>query len=469
LDIEPQFGFSVGKVVMGDKKTEYEVIVIGAGIAGLTAARDLTIDGYDVVVLEARDRIGGRIWTSRELGVPADLGASWIHGFEDNPISRLARRHGLEILRTDISSVSPARYRSVALYDEDGRRLSAGEIVEISDMMADYLEFIVQKQAEGKEMSMLQVEEEFAINEGFNEEQRRRLTFIARTYLEHEWAGPRADMSLLEYDRSLDFAGADRVFPEGYDQVTDKLAGDTRILLQHEVQQIDYYGETVEVLTDKGSFHAYQVLVTVPLGVLKAGRIAFNPSLPRSKREAMRKTRMGVFNKIFLKFNTVFWDKEYELIGYMGTSECDWPEIVNFDKIAGIPMLLAFSAGAAGEKNESKSDAEVVADLMGSLRKMYGDDIPEPMGYEITRWNADPYSFGSYSFVPVGSKQSHRRQLAESVDNKVFFAGEATSQYFPATVHGAFLSGVRAAYEIMLADTQEDILQENSGAVDLYG
>ena len=68
-----------------------EVLVIGAGIAGLTAARDLTIDGYDVVVLEARERIGGRIWTSHELSVPADLGASWIHGFEDNPIARLAR------------------------------------------------------------------------------------------------------------------------------------------------------------------------------------------------------------------------------------------------------------------------------------------------------------------------------------------------------------------------------------------
>lgn len=454
---------------MSETQREYEVIVIGAGISGLTAARDLSIDGYDVVVLEARDRIGGRIWTSRDLGVPADLGASWIHGFEDNPISRLARRHGLEILRTDISSVSPARYRSVALYDEDGRRLSENEIVEISDMMADFLEFIQQKQNEGREMSMLTVEEEFAVKEGFNSEQRRRLTFIARTYLEHEWAGPRSEMSLLEYDKSLDFAGADRVLPGGYDQVIDKLAGDSQILLGHEVRQVDYYGEMVEVLTNHGSFQAYQVLVTVPLGVLKAGRIAFNPSLPRSKREAMRRTQMGVFNKIFLKFDTVFWDKDYELIGYMGTAECDWPEIVNFDKILGIPMLLAFSAGAAGERNEMKTDAEVVGDLMASLRKMYGAGIPEPTGVEVTRWNADPYSLGSYSFVPVGSKQIHRRQLALPVDNKVFFAGEATSQYFPATVHGAFLSGVRAAYEIMLADTQEDILKENSGSVDLYG
>ena len=92
-----------------------EVLVVGAGIAGLTAARDLAVDGYDVAILEARERIGGRIWTSHELDVPADLGASWIHGFEDNPIARLARRHAITIIRTNISSVTPARYRSSAV------------------------------------------------------------------------------------------------------------------------------------------------------------------------------------------------------------------------------------------------------------------------------------------------------------------------------------------------------------------
>lgn len=447
---------------------EVEVIVIGAGIAGLTAARDLSIDGYDVLVLEARDRIGGRIWTSNLLGSPTDLGASWIHGFEDNPIARLARRHKLEIIRTDISSVSPSRYRSVALYEENGRRLSSQENVEIADMMADFLEFISQKQAEGKEMSLLAVEEEFAAAMHFDEEQRRRLNFLARVYLEHEWAGPRADLSLLEYDKALDFAGHDRIFPGGYSQVTDRLAADSRILLGHEVLQIDYTGELVDVLTNHGSYHAYHVLVTVPLGVLQAGKIAFNPSLPRSHREAIRKLRMGVFNKIFLKFDSVFWDTEHELIGYLGREESDWPEIINLHKILGQPMLLAFSAGTTGMRNEARSDAEVIQELMTSLRKMYGSAIPDPVGFEITRWNQDPHSLGSYSYVPVGAKHGFRRQLGMPVENKIFFAGESTSQFFPATVHGAFLSGVRAAYEIMLADTKEDIMKDHSGPMDIY-
>jgi monoamine oxidase len=447
---------------------EVEVIIIGAGVAGLTAARDLTIDGYDVLVLEARSRIGGRIWTSHELGLPTDLGASWIHGFEDNPIARLARRHRIEILRTDISSVTPARYQAVALFDEDGRRLSGHETVEISDLMADFLDFIEQKQKEGREMSMAAVEEEFASSQNFSDEQRRRLTFISRTYLEHEWAGPRANLSLLEYDKTLYFAGHDRIFPGGYEQVPQALAGDSRILLDHEVRLIDYTGEQVDVLTNHGSYYAYHVLVTVPLGVLQAGKIAFNPSLPRPKREAIRRMRMGVFNKIYLKFDRVFWDESFELLGYMGSADRDWPEIVNFQKILGQPVLMAITAGTAGALNETRSDEELVGELMGCLQKMYGAEIPRPIGFQVTRWGQDPHACGSYSYVPVGYKQGLRRQLGHQVENKIFFAGEATSQFFPATVHGAFLSGVRAAYEIMLADTKEDIMKEHGGAMDIY-
>jgi len=453
---------------MTNAPREVEVIVIGAGIAGLTAARDLSIDGYEVLVLEARDRIGGRIWTSHEMGIPADLGASWIHGFEDNPIARLARRHNIEIQRTDISSVTPARYRSVALYDDDGRRLTSREMVEIADLMADFLDFIEAKQKAGREMSLHDVEEEFAAQHRFPPAQRRRLNYIARTYLEHEWAGPRGELSLLEFDNALYFAGHDRIFPQGYSQVVDKLAADSRILLKHEVRQIDYTGELVDVLTNHGSYFAYHVLVTVPLGVLQAGNIAFNPRLPRGKREALRKTRMGVFNKIYLKFNEVFWDKESELLGFMGEEDNDWPEIVNYHKLAEQPVLMAISAGTAGAKNENRSDVDLVASLMKTLRRMYGEGIPEPEATQITRWNSDPYSLGSYTFIPVGSKQGLRRQIGMQVDNKVFFAGEATSQFFPATVHGAFLSGVRAAYEIMLADTKEDIMKDHTGPMDIY-
>ena len=98
---------------------------------------------------------------------------------------------------------------------------------------------------------------------------------------------------------------------------------------------------------------------------------------------------------------------------------------------------------------------------------MYGDSIPAPVGYQVTRWNQDPFSLGSYPYTPVGAKQSLRRQIGMPVENRVFFAGEATSQFFPSTVHGAFLSGVRAAYVIKLADAKEDLMKDGQGE-DIY-
>ena len=205
-----------------------EVLVIGAGIAGLTAARDLAVDGYDVAILEARERIGGRIWTSHELGLPADLGASWIHGFEDNPIARLARRHAIAIVRTNISSVTPARYRSMVLYDdEDGHRLSSSETAEMSEMMADYLDFVAAKQKEGQEKSMLAVEEIFAASQGYDADQRRRLASHRQLDLQlRRMGGP----ALRRFpprvrDRESRLArGTTRCSLRGYAQITDRLA-----------------------------------------------------------------------------------------------------------------------------------------------------------------------------------------------------------------------------------------------------
>src|SRR5262249_11945726 len=111
---------------------------------------------------------------------------------------------------------------------------------------------------------------------------------------------------------------------------------------------------------------------------------------------------------------------------------------------------------------------EVVTCLMDCLRKMYGQKIPEPVGHLVTRWNQDPFSLGSYSYVPVGSKQSLRRQIGMPVEKRVFFAGEATAQFFPSTVHGAFLAGVRAAAERKLADAKAELVKDGQGGVDTY-
>ncbi len=202
-------------------------------------------------------------------------------------------------------------------------------------------------------MSLFAVEEEFAATQNYTPSQLRRLNFhcphVSRTRV--GWASL-AGFAAWNTTRHYISRGTIVCFPGGYSQVTEKLAGDSKILLGHEVRQIDYTGYLVDVLTNHGSYHAYQVLVTVPLGVLQAGKIAFNPSLPRTKREAIRKTRMGVFNKVFLKFDKVFWDADFELIGYMGDG--DWPEIINFHKITGNPVLLRVQRRRDGQRRTNR-------------------------------------------------------------------------------------------------------------------
>ena len=207
----------------------------------------------------------------------------------------------------------------------------------------------------------------------------------------------------------------------------------------------------LHTLLDAGTtFEAVETIVTVPLGVLKAGSLVFRPDLPRRQRRAIDELGMGVLNKTSLLFEDVFWDKDVELIGYVGAQTGQWAETLNLYPYTGQPILLMFNAGSYGARIEAMPDAEVVDQALAALEVMYGR-IPGPKDALVTRWQSDPWSYGSYSYVPAGVSFRRHLDLARPVDDKVFFAGEATHQDYPATVHGAFLSGVRAARQVGMA------------------
>ncbi|MBI3162866.1 MAG: FAD-dependent oxidoreductase, partial [Chloroflexi bacterium] len=159
-------------------------------------------------------------------------------------------------------------------------------------------------------------------------------------------------------------------------------------------------------------------------------------------------------NKVYLKFPQIFWDEKFEQIAYMGERVGEWCDWLNFAPYIGEPVLMAFHGGAKGYAIEELSDDEIIAGAMKTLRVMYGDSIPEPEGYVITRWGNDPFAFGSYSHVPPFASGEDYDALFEPVDDVLFFAGEAASREYPATVHGAYLSGVAAADEIALKLTE---------------
>lgn len=200
--------------------------------------------------------------------------------------------------------------------------------------------------------------------------------------------------------------------------------------------------------TNHGQYQAPYVLCTVPLGVLQKGNILFRPDLTQNKKKAMTKLAMGTLDRVYLQFPYVFWDKEIDEINYIPEKSIRWLEIVNLFKINKNPGLMAFVAGDQAELMEKESQKEVVQDLMHHLQVIYGKDIPQPSFYKITHWHSDPFSYGAYSFIHINGDGHAYDDLAKPINNRLFFAGEATNAKYPASVPGAYLSGLRAAREV---------------------
>ncbi len=246
-----------------------------------------------------------------------------------------------------------------------------------------------------------------------------------------------------------EFPGEDAVLLEGYSVVIDALAEGVPIVTGRPVTAVTTDGPTVTVTTERESFTGDQVIVTLPLGVLQADAVAFSPELPAAKQRAIDSLQMGVLDKVFLRFPRVFWDPAKDWIEYIPDGSDEWVEWVSFARPTGQPILLGFTAADFARRMEAQSDAQIVASAMTTLRTIYGPDIPEPTGTQITRWAADPFALGSYSFNSLGAHPRMRDALAAPMSDRIFFAGEATERKYFGTVHGGYLSGVRAAKEVL--------------------
>lgn len=415
------------------------VVIVGAGAAGLAAATELQASGFDdVVLLEARDRIGGRIWTDTIGGdIPIDLGASWIHGVDGNPISAIARENDIATHPTD--------------YDNDAVHFHG--VGEPGSTVAQALGRFRRLAEEQPGATLGSVYERYLATYAPDASGKRYLEYLLNTMLEHEFGADLGDLSLESIEGGSTFGGPDVVFPGGYRQIVDTLAGGLAIRLGQAVTEVDYSGANIVVRTaDGATFEAAAVIVTVPLGVLKKGLVSFHPALPSRKGSAIAGLEMGVLNKTCLLFDDVFWDRDVELIGYVSARRGHWAETLNLYPYTGRPVLMMFNAGAYGARVERFSDGEIVAHALEALANMYGA-VPRPRDARITRWRSDPWARGAYSYVPAGSSFERYAELAEPVHGKVFFAGEATHGDYPSTVHGAFLSGVRAARQIVASST----------------
>lgn len=421
-----------------------KVLILGAGISGLSAAATLKAQGFIPLVLEARDRVGGHTWTSAGWeGVPLDLGASWIHGADDNPLTDLAQKIGVQTVATDLESSTAYGWPANQLSGETDRAMQEWAH-RVEQELASY-----QEQGVSGDRSVRDVIEETLGEITLSSEE---LSYVeaALNEMEHEYSGAARELSALYFDSDAILRGNDLVFPQGYGQVVDYLAQGIEIKLGQEVVDVDWDAQGVTVRTSEMSYSADYVLCTLPLGVLKERPELFKKDLPESMVEAVQTVGYGVLNKCFLEFPKKFW-ADTDWLTYLpepGT-ENYWTQWVNFSGILQRPILLGFNAADAGVAIEQLTDQEIIDSAMGVLKRMYGQNIPEPVRYQVSRWHSDPYSYGSYSFMAVGAAENAREALAQPVDGRLFFAGEATSTTSPATVRGAYESGIRAAQEII--------------------
>ena len=417
------------------------IIVLGAGAAGLAAARRLVSQGLEVTILEGRERIGGRIWTDRSLGIPVDLGASWIHGVRRNPVSNLASEWGVRTAKTD--------FDAIRLYDTEGTPLTDNELDELDELFERIFEDLQDaKRSAGDDASIDGAVSSALARYDLNAAQRRGLDWVIASEIELEAAADLDELSLRYWDEDDAFNGDDVLFPDGYTQITDRLADGLDVKLGHVVSAIAYDDEGVVITTSRGVFRGNQVIITLPLGVLREGTVTFSPDLPDRKRNAIQNLQMGTLNKIALRFGELFWPAEPHFLGYLDDDADRSMNLLNLHPYIGESALVAFARGAHARSLEQLSTADVVDQVMEDLRRMFGSSIGDPTNATFTRWHGDPFARGSYSHVPPGGSIADYEELAQPVADRLFFAGEATTRRYPGTVHGALLSGEREADRI---------------------
>ncbi|MFD9669369.1 flavin monoamine oxidase family protein [Rhodococcus sp. NPDC059968] len=427
----------------------FDSIIVGAGIAGITAARLLHGAGRRVVVLEARDRVGGRTWSDHDPGFSLDRGASWIHGVQGSPLIDLVEAFGIDTVEFTVGSFQAggrpmANYdRARELMDSDAANRWVAD-VEVADAQ---LHRAIAASRSGE--TYLDVTERALEALDWDAERKERVRSFFRRRVEEQCGANIEDLAAHGLDEDI-VDGDEVVFPNGYDEITRTLAQGLDVRLGHEVTSIEWSESGVQVATAGESFTASSVIVTVPLGVLKAGRITFSPELPDPVAGSIDRIGMGVFNKVFLQFPERFWGDGLYVLRQLGRSDELWHSWYDVSAaVGGRPTLVALAGGRSGRQVEAMSDDQVVGSVVNSLRQLCGDAVPDPVGYWITRWAADPFALGSYSYVAVGACHADHDAMATPVGGVLHVAGEATWGDNPATVDGALLSGHRAAERVV--------------------
>ena len=414
------------------------VIVIGAGVSGLTCAAFLRDAGVDVSVVEARDRVGGRVWTGHVGGHDVDLGGAWIHGPIGNPLAEFCRAAGLDW-------VSDGAWGSrMQVHASDGSPLSQTATTSLVAAWSDF-DPSEATDALGADATFADAVEWYIADRTLTGEPAQAVRF-SLSWLEgglNIGADP-AGISARGAAAYRLGRGGNVVLAGGYRSLVDHLADGIDVSLEEPVLAVEHGGSGVIVSTNRRSLAADHVVVTVPVAILARDTILFQPALPRAITDATRRLRLSTVEKIVLRYQERWWPDDIRRLVHV-TTERHFPAWMDLSAHVGAPTLVGFFNPVLSTLPE---DAGTRLDLArDSLATMLGKR-PKPIAAMITDWRNDPYAGGAYSYIPTGASTADMDVFGE-VDGPVLFAGEHTVAEYYGTVHAAFVSGRRAAERLL--------------------
>lgn len=432
------------------------IIVVGAGLAGLAAGRALAQLDYQVTILEARDRLGGRCWTVDNV----ELGAQWIHSTEGNPVTNLARELGLSTIFVGGDSTYMGGWEQLAFVNSEDELKQHSMLA--ADSVRDAMDALRRRMLNDNlpDRSIRDAAQEVMRGMQLTEEQQRAVEWHLALLVRDDCAASDTDLSFLWWDDGYEVYGyGDSVFAAGYSAVIEALAAGLDIRLQHTVLEVST-APRVRVSTSEGPFDAEAVIVTLPLGVLKSASVEFVPPLPQRKQQAIDRLGYGVLNKVIAYFDKPWWPLEQYVFACSTGLLDDSPTcVLNLWKTHHIPVLALPVGGSLAQAVEHWPDSQLREWTLRVLQQTFGASVPLPTRIERTHWLSDPFSRGSYTYVAVGSTPADFEALSEPIDDKLFFAGEATLRQHWATAQGAYVSGLREAARI---SGREDLLPPRS-------
>jgi monoamine oxidase len=407
---------------MKNLPSEVDVAVIGAGAAGIAAGRRLTAaGGVSVLVLEARERAGGRTWTVEKIGLPLDLGGEWLHSADRNVLAPLAEEHGFELYHRRPDWTTRLRNSGATLEEERDW---------IADREAHYWAIRGAAQAAEDRPAASVLRPGGRWNALFD----ATSTWGNAVELEK--------LSVKDNDRYED-SGVNWRVHKGYGTLLAALAEPLPIAFGAAASRVDHRGRDILIETARGRVAAKRVVVAVPTAILAEERLAFDPVLP-AKLDAAGGLPLGLADKLFFHFTGEMPDIDSADIFLVGSTTRR--STMSYQaRPFGRPIIQCFFGGEFAAGLEREGLAAMAAFATDELAALRGNDIRKQLTpLAASFWRSDEFARGSYSYARPGHADD-RAVLAAPVDNRLFFAGEAASLHFFSTVHGAYETGTAAA------------------------